>query len=78
MKSIFGFDAMLTPKILVVMYWLGMVVILAAGLYSFSQTSPIFSILGTLGGFIGCRMCFELIMIAFKNNEYLRRIAEKN
>lgn len=78
MKSIFGFDAMLTPKILVVMYWLGMVVILAAGLYSFSQTSPIFSILGALGGLIGCRMCFELIMIAFKNNEYLRRIAEKN
>lgn len=31
---------------------------------------------GTIFSMIGCRVAFELIMIAFKNNEYLRRIAE--
>jgi predicted ferric reductase len=78
MKSIFGFDAMLTPKILVVIYWLSMLFILGVGVYSVIFDNPIYAAFGTIGGLIGCRMCFELIMIAFKNNEYLRRIAESN
>ncbi len=28
-------------------------------------------------GLISCRISFELIMIAFKNNEYLKKIAEQ-
>ncbi len=31
---------------------------------------------GMLFSLIGTRVMFELIMVAFKNNEYLRRIAE--
>lgn len=33
---------------------------------------------GMLFSLIGCRVMFELIMVAFKNNEYLRRIAENS
>jgi len=76
MKSIFGFDAMLTPKILVILYWVAMLFILVGGVFSITLTNPLYSLLGTIGGLISCRMGFELIMIAFKNNEYLRRIAE--
>ena len=32
--------------------------------------------IGMIFSLIGCRVTFELIMVAFKNNEYLRRIAE--
>ncbi|EPY5345317.1 DUF4282 domain-containing protein [Klebsiella quasipneumoniae] len=78
MKSVFGFDAMLTPKILVVIYWISMLCILGVGVYSIISDHPVYAAIGTIGGLIGCRMCFELIMIAFKNNEYLRRIAENN
>jgi len=80
MKAIFGFDAMLSPKILVVLYWLSMLSILVGGISVLLITNEgsVYTILGIIGGLIGCRVFFELIMIAFKNNEYLRRIAEKN
>lgn len=78
MKSVFGFDSMLTPKILVVIYWVSMLCILVIGGYSMISNNTVYALLVTIGGLIGCRMCFELIMIAFKNNEYLRRIAESN
>lgn len=77
MKSIFFFDAMLTPKIITVVYWLSLLAVIFYGI-GFMYYGQFF--LGLLGLIIGClmiRVSFEMIMIAFKNNEYLRKIAEK-
>ncbi len=76
MKLMLGFDYLLTPRVLVFFYWIAMLFILAAGVYGMFTDHLISGFIGTLCGLIGCRVMFELIMVAFKNNEYLRRIAE--
>jgi hypothetical protein len=78
MKSIFGFDRLLTPSVLVFFYWVSMLVTLAGGIFFMFNGNLISGFFGTIFGLIGCRVMFELIMIAFKNNEYLRRIAENS
>ncbi|WFY27352.1 DUF4282 domain-containing protein [Enterobacter ludwigii] len=76
MKAILGFDYLLTPRVLVFFYWIVMLVILIAGVYSMFTDHLITGFIGMIFSLIGCRVTFELIMVAFKNNEYLRRIAE--
>jgi hypothetical protein len=74
MKSILGFDYLLTPRVLVLLdrhaaYFAG-------GVYTMFSDHLITGFIGTICSLVGCRVMFELIMVAFKNNEYLRRIAE--
>lgn len=76
MKSLLGFETLITPKLLVFFYWIAMIVILLGGIIGIIQGNIIAGIVGTLLALVMCRVCFELIMIAFKNNEYLRTIAE--
>ncbi len=76
MKSLLGFDYLLTPRVLVFFYWITMLIILIGGLYSMFTEHLITGFIGMIFSLIGCRVMFELIMVAFKNNEYLRRIAE--
>lgn len=53
-----------------------MLILLVAGVYTMFTLHLISGFFGMICSLIGCRMTFELIMVAFKNNEYLRRIAE--
>ncbi|MEH0886508.1 DUF4282 domain-containing protein [Enterobacter sp. UNJFSC 003] len=76
MKSILGFDYLLTPRVLVFFYWIAMLLIFIGGVYSMFTEHLIAGFFGMIFSLIGCRVMFELIMVAFKNNEYLRRIAE--
>ena len=75
MKAILGFEYLFMPRVLVFFYWLAMVLTLIAGVFSIFSGNIILGLVYAVIGFISCRMTFELIMIAFKNNEYLRRIA---
>ncbi|MBN6043709.1 DUF4282 domain-containing protein [Citrobacter sp. ku-bf4] len=76
MKVILGFDSLLTPKIMVFLYWIFMVLVVIGGVISIFNGQIIAGLLGTVFSLVGCRVMFELIMIAFKNNEYLRVIAQ--
>ncbi|ABP59184.1 MULTISPECIES: DUF4282 domain-containing protein [Enterobacteriaceae] len=76
MKSILGFDYLLTPRVLVFFYWIAMLFILIGGVYSMFTEHLFTGFFGMIFSLIGCRVMFELIMVAFKNNEYLRRIAD--
>lgn len=77
MKNIFFFDAMLTPKIITAVYWLCLLGILASGIAAMAYGEFFRGLLGMILGGVFTRVCFEMIIIAFKNNEYLRKIAEK-
>ncbi|WET17061.1 DUF4282 domain-containing protein [Yersinia intermedia] len=68
---------MLTPKILTGLYWLLLVLIIISGVFVMISTSVIGGFFSILGGVLATRICFEMIMIAFKNNEYLKKIADK-
>lgn len=77
MKRIFFFDNLVTPKILVFLYWLSLLAILISAITSVFFNGSIFYGVGILiAGSLLVRIWFELVMIAFKNNEYLRRIAD--
>jgi len=71
-----GIRLSLTPRVLVFFYWIAMLFILLGGIYSMFTEHLIAGFFGMLFSLIGTRVMFELIMVAFKNNEYLRRIAE--
>lgn len=77
MKEILFFESLITPKLLTAFYWLALIGVLFSGLaliFNGSFFSGIFSI---IFGAVGTRVFFEMIMIVFKNNEYLKKIAEK-
>ncbi|AJJ17395.1 MULTISPECIES: DUF4282 domain-containing protein [Yersinia] len=78
LKNVLFFDALLTPKILTGLYWLLLVFIIISGVFVMINTSVIGGFLSILGGALATRICFEMIMIAFKNNEYLKKIADKS
>lgn len=78
LKNVLFFDALLTPKILTGLYWLLLVLIIISGVFVMISTSVIGGFFSILGGVLATRICFEMIMIAFKNNEYLKKIADKS
>ncbi|MCI0917810.1 DUF4282 domain-containing protein [Pseudomonas stutzeri] len=80
MKDIFFFDSMLTPKIIIFIYWLGLisVVIGAIGSIFISYGGGFWSGLGILlFGLIATRVWCELLIVLFKINEDLQKIANR-
>jgi hypothetical protein len=76
-KNIFFFEAMLTPKIITFVYWLSLLGIVVGGVGLMIYGEFFRGLLGLIIGGVFTRVCFEMVIIAFKNNEYLRKIAEK-
>lgn len=68
------FDSLITPKLLKGLYALVTVICIFMVLYTF-DTRP-YQAIAWLIAAVAVRVPFELIMISFKNNEYLRRICE--
>ncbi|MFI8416088.1 DUF4282 domain-containing protein [Serratia sp. NPDC078593] len=77
MRNIFFFDAMLTPKIITVVYWLSLLGVVVSGIFMMFYGEVFRGLLGIILGGVFVRVAFEMVIIAFKNNEYLRKIAEK-
>lgn len=86
MKNIFFFDAMLTPKIITVVYWLMLVGVVISGLGIIFASFGAYSgggmmFLGGLAtivfGAIGVRIWCELLIVLFKINDNIRRLADK-
>ena len=85
MKNIFFFNAMLTPKIITVIYWLlllstiiGGVISMNSGYYGFDFSSFLMGMVYIIGGMIGARVSCELVMVIFTINENLKIIADKS
>ena len=76
MRNIFFFDAMLTPKIITAVYWLALLGVLISGIGMMFYGEFFRGLFGIIVGGVFVRVAFEMIIIAFKNNEYLRKIAE--
>lgn len=72
-KNIFFFDAMLTPKIITGLYWLCLLSILISGLGMMYYDHFFRGLLSMILGGVFARVCFEMIIIAFKNNENFRK-----
>ncbi len=84
MKNIFLFEAMLTPKIITLVYWFLLLLAVFSGLgYMFGGYGGftfgkfITGLLILVGGAIGARIWCELLIVLFKINDNIKRLAEK-
>jgi hypothetical protein len=83
LRNVLYFDAMLTPKVITIVYWLLLVACVIAGLGSLLYTGFQYMSLGafvravgiTLGGAIAARIWCELMIVLFKLNENVQRLA---
>lgn len=72
----FGFDKLITPKIISALYIITFVVLIGMAVINlFTRGPSVIVVVCVLMAFFS-RIFFECVMVAFKNNEYLRRIAE--
>lgn len=83
MKNLFFFDKMLAPKLITLIYWVLLLVAVVNGAftifggYYFHFTDVVFGILQIAGGVIGARIWCELMIVIFKINSNLQKIADK-
>ncbi|WP_407275930.1 DUF4282 domain-containing protein [Halothiobacillus sp. DCM-1] len=77
MNSLLFFNEMITPKIITVIYWLLLVSVVIGGLFQMFN-GAVLSGLGTMiFGAIGVRIWSELLIVLFKINENIQRLADK-
>ncbi|MBT0721740.1 DUF4282 domain-containing protein [Tatumella sp. TA1] len=85
LKSFLNFDEMITPKIITIIYWLGIIGVVIGGLMAIGTSitfggsilAGLFSGLCTIVfGVIGVRISCELIILSFNIYGKLREIAE--
>ncbi|EEZ6489687.1 DUF4282 domain-containing protein [Escherichia coli] len=74
-KSFATFETLITPKIITIVYWLATILLIVGTILSWLQQREGVSISFAVS-LVATRVIFELIMVSFKNNEYLRRICE--
>jgi hypothetical protein len=80
--SLLRFDEMITPKIIIVLYWLGLLGVLLSGIssmffFGFSFASFLKGLLIILLGVLLVRVYCELLILLFKMNEALQEIRKK-
>lgn len=85
MKNLFFFDDMITPKIITVIYWLLLLGVVITGIGSmftgyagFTFGSFLKGIFMIIFGAIGVRIWSELLIVLFKINENIQKIADKD
>ena len=81
MRDILFFDAMLTPKIITIVYWLGLIAVVVTGLgMMFTEGAAGFftGIFMIIFGAIGVRIWCELLIVMFKIYESLRTLVERD
>ncbi|MBU1171775.1 MAG: DUF4282 domain-containing protein [Proteobacteria bacterium] len=81
MKDILVFETMVTPKLITFIYWILLVLIVMGGIgYIFSNFSIMRVIVGVgmiAGGGVCARIYCELLIVIFKINENIKKIADK-
>jgi hypothetical protein len=83
-RSIFFFETMLTPKVITFVYWILLFVVVIAGfammfgygMYGFSFGSFIKGLLMIVIGSALVRIWCELLIVLFKINENVQKIAD--
>lgn len=79
-KKILFFDILITPKLVTFIYWLQSLAIIIFGLFfnNFFLSGFFSRLFFIIAGLLIVRIFSEMLILAFKAVEYLRRIAEKS
>ena len=77
MKEIFFFETMLTPKIITFVYWLMLLGSIVGGVGMMFSGDFIAGLGVLIGGCVGARIWCELLMVFFKINEGIKKLASQ-
>lgn len=77
LKDVLGFDVMLTPKIITIVYWLGLFGIVLGAVAAVLAGKLLAGVVAFIAGAIGWRIWCELMIVLFKINQNIQRIADK-
>lgn len=77
MKDIFLFDTMITPQIITFVYWLLLFVTVLSGIGAMMSRSVVGGLFLILFGILASRIWCELLIVLFKINENITKIANK-
>lgn len=75
LKKFATFETLITPQIITIVYWLSTIILVTVCILKWTEHKEGVGTLFAVS-IIVTRVIFELIMVSFKNNEYLRRICE--
>lgn len=78
-KSWLGFDEMITPKIITVIYWILMVLTIMGSvvtMFSGNFVNFIFGLASLIFGVIGVRVGCELVILSFNIYKTIKKIAD--
>ena len=77
MKDFLSFDTMLAPKLIVLLYWLGLLGVLGAGVTAIFAGQILYGVLTIVFGVLAVRVACEVWIVFFKINEALQEIRKK-
>ncbi len=83
MKDLLFFNDMITPKIITVVYWLLLLMVVIGGLGSMFAMGVSFGsflkgLFMIVAGGVGVRIWSELMIVLFKINENMQKLADKS
>jgi hypothetical protein len=84
MKDLLFFNSMLTPKIITLVYWMLLLAVVIAGIgamfapWGFTFGSFLKGLFMIIAGGIGVRIWSELMIVLFKINENMQKMADKS
>jgi hypothetical protein len=84
-RNLFFFDSMLTPKFITFIYWIGLIAVVIMGFGSIfimgfqyvTFGGFVRGLITTVCGAIAVRVYCELMIVLFKINENVQKIADK-
>ncbi|HEX5047773.1 MAG TPA: DUF4282 domain-containing protein [Gammaproteobacteria bacterium] len=76
-KDLLFFDKLIMPKVITIIYWIGLVFCVLGGLVTMFTVSFLGGLGVIIGGAIAARLYSELIIVLFKMNEALQDIRRR-
>ena len=77
-RSALFFDSMIMPKIIAFVYWVMLAGVVISGIMAIANGSFLKSLLILIVGSVGVRLWCELMIVLFKINANLQKIADKS
>jgi len=77
-KNVLNFDHMLTPHIITFVYWLCVLGVGGVSIGMMAQGRVAEGVLTLVFGFLGIRIWCELMIVLFKINENIQKVADKS
>lgn len=78
MKDLLSFDSMITPKIITFVYFLLLIGVSVASIGAIASGNILSGLAVLFGGFVASRVWCELMIVVFKINENIQKIADKS